>query len=200
MIVNYDGFRLDEALSDAYFEMVSELQAKHYGTAVRYTTSSFMRMKLGAELTSRRGRSACLRVARGSRRLCGAPRREGLNAMSAVAGPPSTQPHPSARDVAVARRIDWAAIELDYRAGALSLREMAHKHGCSHSTIANFAGRHGWTRTAVVPGRPRSKTSKILCVVGGSVCVTGSGSWSTTRYCCTVSPEASLEKEPPCTA
>jgi propionate CoA-transferase len=54
LVVNYDGFRLDETLSDAYFEMVSELQARHYSTAVRYTTSAFMRMKLGAELASRR--------------------------------------------------------------------------------------------------------------------------------------------------
>jgi propionate CoA-transferase len=53
-VVNYDGFRLDETLSDAYFEMVSELQAKYYSTAVRYTTSAFMRLKLGAELSARR--------------------------------------------------------------------------------------------------------------------------------------------------
>ena len=53
LIVNYDGFRLDETLSDAYFEMVGELQAKHYTTATRYTTSAFMRMKLGAALPSR---------------------------------------------------------------------------------------------------------------------------------------------------
>ena len=30
LVVNYDGFRLDETLTDAYFEMVSELQAKYY--------------------------------------------------------------------------------------------------------------------------------------------------------------------------
>jgi len=54
LVVNYDGFRLDEALADAYFEMVSELQAKYYSTAVRYTTSAFMRLKLGAELSARR--------------------------------------------------------------------------------------------------------------------------------------------------
>ena len=54
LVVNYDGFRLDESLSDAYFEMVSDLQARHYSTAVRYTTSAFMRMKLGAELSARR--------------------------------------------------------------------------------------------------------------------------------------------------
>jgi hypothetical protein len=47
------------------------------------------------------------------------------------------------------RDIDWRAIEQDYhayRAGILSLRELALKHGCSHSAIANFAGRHGWPR------------------------------------------------------
>lgn len=42
--------------------------------------------------------------------------------------------------------IDWSAIERDYRSGLLSLRQLAHKHDCSHSAIANFAGRHGWTR------------------------------------------------------
>ena len=44
------------------------------------------------------------------------------------------------------RDIDWNAIELDYRSSPLSLRELALKHGCAHSTIANFAGRHGWIR------------------------------------------------------
>jgi propionate CoA-transferase len=53
LIVNYDGFKLDDALADAYFDMVSDLQAKHYTTATRYTTSAFMRMKLGASLPSR---------------------------------------------------------------------------------------------------------------------------------------------------
>ena len=32
---------------------LAELQAKHYTTATRYTTSAFMRMKLGAALPSR---------------------------------------------------------------------------------------------------------------------------------------------------
>ena len=44
------------------------------------------------------------------------------------------------------RDIDWAAIEQDYRAGLLSLRELAEKHDCAHSTIANHAGRHCWKR------------------------------------------------------
>ena len=44
------------------------------------------------------------------------------------------------------RAIDWLAIERDYRAGLMSLRALGQKHGCSHSTIANFASRHGWAR------------------------------------------------------
>ena len=53
LIANYDGFQLDESLADAYFDMVAQLQAKHYTTATRYTTSAFMRMKLGASLPTR---------------------------------------------------------------------------------------------------------------------------------------------------
>jgi propionate CoA-transferase len=33
--------------------MVEELHAAYYGTATRYTTSAFMRLKLGAALASR---------------------------------------------------------------------------------------------------------------------------------------------------
>ena len=44
------------------------------------------------------------------------------------------------------RDIDWNAVERDYRTGAFSLRELAERHRCSHSAIANFASRHGWTR------------------------------------------------------
>ena len=44
------------------------------------------------------------------------------------------------------RDIDWDAVERDYRTGTFSLRELAERHRCSHSAIANFAGRHGWIR------------------------------------------------------
>jgi propionate CoA-transferase len=57
LVVNYDGFSIDETVADAYFEMVADLQARYYSTAVRYTTSAFMRMKLGAELQARRSAS-----------------------------------------------------------------------------------------------------------------------------------------------
>jgi hypothetical protein len=42
--------------------------------------------------------------------------------------------------------IDWEAVETDYRAGILSLREMAAAHGVSHVSIKKRADRDGWTR------------------------------------------------------
>jgi propionate CoA-transferase len=53
LIANYEGFHVDESLSSAYFMMVRDLQVKHYTKATHYTTSAFMRAKLGAELASR---------------------------------------------------------------------------------------------------------------------------------------------------
>ncbi len=54
LVVNYDGFTLDPAVSDAWFSMISYLEDRYYTTASRYTTTAFMRLKLGAGLTERR--------------------------------------------------------------------------------------------------------------------------------------------------
>ena len=53
LVVNYDGFQLDPIVSDAYFSMVTYLQNRYYETASRYTTSAFMRLKLGEALKER---------------------------------------------------------------------------------------------------------------------------------------------------
>ncbi|MGB8712092.1 MAG: acyl CoA:acetate/3-ketoacid CoA transferase [Onishia taeanensis] len=52
-IVNYDHFRIDEDLMGAYTEMVSDLEARFYSKVTRYTTSVFLRMKLGDALEAR---------------------------------------------------------------------------------------------------------------------------------------------------
>lgn len=65
---------------------------------------------------------------------------------TADSSPPGRGMRPRPRRTA----IDWQAVEHDYRAGTLSLRAMADKHGCSHSTIANCASRHGWARDGAV--------------------------------------------------
>ncbi len=41
---------------------------------------------------------------------------------------------------------DWERIEADYRAGILSLREIAAQHGVSHVAIQKRAKKNGWSR------------------------------------------------------
>lgn len=47
VVVNYDGFRIDEALEAAWARMVTDLDARFYAKVSRYSGSAFMRMKLG---------------------------------------------------------------------------------------------------------------------------------------------------------
>lgn len=44
------------------------------------------------------------------------------------------------------KQIDWERIELDYRAGVLSVREIAAQHGITHGAINKRAKRDGWDR------------------------------------------------------
>lgn len=53
VIVNYDSFEMPEDLGDAYAEMVQYLMDRYYIKVSRYTTSAFLRMKLGDALTRR---------------------------------------------------------------------------------------------------------------------------------------------------
>ncbi len=52
-IVNYEGFVLDRDVEDAYTEMVQEVVERYYLGVTRFTTSSFMRAKLGDALVKR---------------------------------------------------------------------------------------------------------------------------------------------------
>lgn len=47
VIVNYDGFRLEEEVARAYAAMVADLEDRLYGKVTRYSGSAFLRMKLG---------------------------------------------------------------------------------------------------------------------------------------------------------
>ncbi|MCW2080168.1 UNVERIFIED_ORG: propionate CoA-transferase [Bradyrhizobium japonicum] len=53
LVANYDGFHLDPAVSDTYFSMIAYLEQRYYSSASRYTTSAFMRLKLGEGLAER---------------------------------------------------------------------------------------------------------------------------------------------------
>lgn len=46
VVVNYDGFQIDEALEIQWARMVSDLTERYYGKVSRYSGSAFMRMKL----------------------------------------------------------------------------------------------------------------------------------------------------------
>lgn len=52
-IVNYDNFSILPELSDAYVDMVKSLVSRFYDKVTRYTTSAFLRMKLGDGLKGR---------------------------------------------------------------------------------------------------------------------------------------------------
>lgn len=53
VVVNYDAFRIDDAVLDAYADMARDMVERHYDRVSRYTTSAFMRLKLGDELKRR---------------------------------------------------------------------------------------------------------------------------------------------------
>lgn len=53
VVVNYDNFQIDEAVVDDYAAMVKTLSDAYYTDVARYTTSAFMRLKLGAALEQR---------------------------------------------------------------------------------------------------------------------------------------------------
>ncbi|HLO61805.1 MAG TPA: acyl CoA:acetate/3-ketoacid CoA transferase [Azonexus sp.] len=52
-IVNYDRFSILPELVDAYIEMVKGVVERHYHDVTRYTSSTFLRMKLGEALQQR---------------------------------------------------------------------------------------------------------------------------------------------------
>jgi propionate CoA-transferase len=52
-IANYEGFELDQSISDAYFTLVAYIQNRYYKSVSRYTTNAFMRLKLSDGLAQR---------------------------------------------------------------------------------------------------------------------------------------------------
>ncbi len=52
-VVNYDDFELDKDLEDAYLDGVQEMGDTYFHGVTRFTTSAFMRAKLGDALESR---------------------------------------------------------------------------------------------------------------------------------------------------
>ncbi|MDD2728773.1 acyl CoA:acetate/3-ketoacid CoA transferase [Malikia sp.] len=53
VVVNYDGFEILEPAMDAYAQVVAQMVERYYGQVTRYTTSAFLRDKLGAAIRER---------------------------------------------------------------------------------------------------------------------------------------------------
>jgi propionate CoA-transferase len=53
LVANYDNFGLPTGLYDQYVASVQDFAGRFYLSATRYTTSSFMRLKLHDQLASR---------------------------------------------------------------------------------------------------------------------------------------------------
>ena len=53
VIVNYDGFEIEEAAMDAYARVVQYMTSTYYGHVTCYSTSAFLRNKLGAAIDAR---------------------------------------------------------------------------------------------------------------------------------------------------
>ncbi len=53
VIANYDSFKIEEDLVEPYADMAKYMEARYYRRISRYTTSAFMRIKLGDELSKR---------------------------------------------------------------------------------------------------------------------------------------------------
>ncbi|MGD8790143.1 MAG: CoA-transferase [Burkholderiales bacterium] len=52
-VVNYDNFVIDEDVMDEYADLVRHVETNYYLSVHRYTTSAFLRLKLGKELGAR---------------------------------------------------------------------------------------------------------------------------------------------------
>lgn len=65
---------------------------------------------------------------------------------------------------------DWGQIEKDYRAGVLSIRSIARRHGTSHTMIRNRAAAEGWQRATPEIGKAVAVSRTVPAVISaGSV-------------------------------
>lgn len=62
------------------------------------------------------------------------------------------------------KTIDWVAIEVDYRAGIKTLREIAGEHGITHPAITKRAKRHGWERTERINPAKKDRSVAVSAI------------------------------------
>lgn len=67
--------------------------------------------------------------------------------------------------------VDWAAIELDYRAGIMSLRQIGDTHGVTHGAITKRAKRDQWDRDLAAKIRAKADALVSRQAVSSSVSI-----------------------------
>jgi hypothetical protein len=63
------------------------------------------------------------------------------------------------------RKVDWEAVERDYRASQLTLRELGEKHGADPAAISRMAKKHGWSRDLMPAVRKATELGLIKATV-----------------------------------
>jgi hypothetical protein len=76
--------------------------------------------------------------------------------MTSIALTPAAEGKPKALE----RVIDWEAVERDYRAGVMSLREIGKEHGLSHVAIQKRASTYKWSRD--LQAKIRAKAEELV--------------------------------------
>lgn len=93
------------------------------------------------------------------------PRATPAKPSSAQPTPATSQAGASTADAAKAegkrRRLDWEAIERDYRTGKFTLRELESKHGAGYAKISARAKKDGWTKDLADVVRQATKAALI---------------------------------------
>jgi hypothetical protein len=65
-----------------------------------------------------------------------------------------------------AKKVDWEAVESEYRIGQLSMRALATKHNCTAAAISKKAKEKSWVKDATQEVRERTRAA--LIVQGGN--------------------------------
>jgi hypothetical protein len=61
----------------------------------------------------------------------------------------------------VAKETDWEAVEREYRAGVVSLREIGRAHGVSDTAIRKRAAAEGWVRDLIAKVKERTRDKLV---------------------------------------
>jgi hypothetical protein len=67
------------------------------------------------------------------------------------------------------RKVDWDAVERDYRTGKFTLRELAGKHGGSHQAISKQIEKNRWTQDLSVAIRVATNAKLVQDLVNHEV-------------------------------